>query len=201
MTDPKVDKYIENAEEFAKPILKHLRKLVHQACPEVEEVIKWGMPAFYYKGPLCSMASFKHHAVFGFWKESLIPGMKGYIKEKEAMGSWGRITDLKGLPPDKDVIKFIHLAMELNEKGIKAKKEQRKTARNLEIPDYFKKALNKNKKAKETFDNFSYTNKNEYVSWVVEAKTEETRDKRLEQAVKWLSEGKIRHWKYMQKSY
>lgn len=197
MKNKQFDTYIKNAAPFAQPILKHLRELIHEACPEVEETVKWGMPHFEYKGVLCSMAAFKAHAVFGFWKEALIPGMKQYIKDAEAMGSWGRITTLAGLPPDKDIIRFVHAAMELNEKGIKVPKEKKKTARNLEVPDYFAKELSKNKKAQEVFEKFSTTNKNEYVEWLTSAKTDETRERRLKTALEWISAGKPRMWKYM----
>jgi uncharacterized protein YdeI (YjbR/CyaY-like superfamily) len=195
--NPKVDQYIDNAEEFAQPILKHLRELIHQACPEVEEVIKWGMPAFEYKGPLCSMAAFKRHAVFGLWKESLIPGMKEYIREQEAMGSWGRITSLKGLPPDQDIIKFIKVAMELNEKGVNIKRPAAaKKSVQVKVPDYFVQVLSKNKQAEEHFSNSSPSFRKEYIEWLEGAKTEETRDRRVAQALEWISKGKGRNWKY-----
>jgi hypothetical protein len=44
--DPRVDAYIDGSADFAKPILKHIRKLVHSACPSVEESMKWQMPFF-----------------------------------------------------------------------------------------------------------------------------------------------------------
>src|SRR5215471_21392921 len=96
--DPRVDAYIENAAEFARPILKHLRQLVHQGCPEVEETLKWRMPSFTYKGLLCGMAAFKQHATFGFWKHELVVGEGA---EEGAMGQFGRMTTLKDLPSDK----------------------------------------------------------------------------------------------------
>src|SRR5678815_1872824 len=96
--DPRVDAYIAKAADFAKPILKHLRKLVHTACPEVEETLKWNMPAFTYKGILCGMAAFKEHCTFGAWKHSLIKvqlGAQG--KSQEAMGQLGRVKSLNDL--------------------------------------------------------------------------------------------------------
>lgn len=57
--DKRIDDYIEKSAEFARPILTHLRKIVHETNPDVEEKIKWGFAAFDYKGPLCTMASFK----------------------------------------------------------------------------------------------------------------------------------------------
>ncbi len=197
--DNRVDSYIENAAVFARPILKHLRTIIHEASPEITETIKWGFPHFEYKGVICSMSAFKSHCAFGFWKEDLIPGMTDYIKEKEAMGSWGRIETIDDLPPDEDIIKFIHAAINLNIKGIKVAKKINNVKRDLEIPDYFMKAVRSNKKALATFENFSYTNKKEYVEWVDGAKTEETKGSRLKTAVEWMSAGKIKNWKYMKK--
>src|SRR5438067_996661 len=131
--DKRVDDYIAKSADFAKPILNHLRELVHKAVPEVEETIKWGFPSFDYKGPFCSMASFRQHAVFGFWKHVLINDPKGYLKERsvdggEAMGSMGRITSLKDLLPDKVILDLIKQAKKLNDEGIKlpAKKKPEK---------------------------------------------------------------------------
>jgi uncharacterized protein YdeI (YjbR/CyaY-like superfamily) len=197
-TDKRVDAYIANAEPFAQPILKHLRGIVQAACPEVEETIKWGMPAFDYRGEMiCSMASFKKHVSFGFWKESLIKGIKDAAKNKEeAMGSLGRIESMADLPSDAVLKKFIKEAMQLNEQGIKVKKVVKPADRTLEIPQDFTQALKRNRKAEETFENFSYSNKKEYIEWITSAKTDDTREKRLATAIEWLSEGKPRMWKY-----
>lgn len=169
---------------------------MHKGCPELTENIKWGMPSFEYHGSLSSMAAFKEHAVFGFMKEDLIPGMKQYIKEKEAMGSWGRITSLEGIPPDDEIIEFVRVAAKLNEEGIKSPKRQVKPVV-VNMPDDFMAAIKKNKKALETYENFSPSNKRDYADWINGAKSEETRKKRMGEAVEWMSEGKPRMWKYM----
>lgn len=195
--DPRVDAYIEKSAPFAKPILTHLRALVHKTCPEVEETVKWGFPHFDYKGIMCSMAAFKQHAVFGFWKEKLLLGTKP--GSKGAMGSFGRITSLDDLPDDRVLISLIKKAMELNEKGISVPRRSSKEKEPLRIPSYFKQALQKNRKAAETFDSFSYSNKKDYIDWITEATTEETRAKRLSTALDWLAQGKVRNWKYIKK--
>lgn len=199
-TDKRIDAYIAKAAPFAQPILKHLRKLIHTACPDCEETIKWGMPSFDYKGPFCSFASFKAHAVFGFWKTALIDDPKGILagNKDKAMGSLGRITDIKDLPSDKVIIGFIRSAKKLNDEGVKLPSRTGKsTPKPLEIPGYFIKALKKNKQAFATFEAFSTSHKREYVEWITEAKTEPTRDKRMATTIEWLSEGKARNWKYM----
>lgn len=199
--DKRIDAYISAAAPFAKPILKHLRKLIHQGCPEVQETIKWGMPSFDYKGPFFSFASFKEHCGLGFWKAGLIEDKHGYLQPianqgGEAMGNFGRVTSLDDLPSDKIILDYIRQAKRLNDEGIKT---VRKTVKRkpLEAPDYMLTALRKNKKAWVSFENFSPSNKRDYVEWITEAKTEATRDKRLTQAIEWIAEGKPRNWKYM----
>ena len=197
--DKRIDAYISRSADFAKPILNHIRELVHKTCPEAEEKIKWGFPHFDYKGEMmCSMAAFKQHCAFGFWKASLMkdPMLAETAKSEVAMGHLGRITSLKDLPSDKKIISWIKEAMKLNEEGKKVIKARPTVQKELIVPDYFTKAVKKNKKAWGTFETFSPSCKKEYVQWVVEAKTEETRDKRLNESIEWMAEGKKRNWKY-----
>jgi len=194
-TDPRVDAYIDNAQDFAKPILNHLRKLVHEACPDVQETMKWSFPHFDYKGMMCSMASFKEHCAFNFWKQVLLE-QSAFPAEKTAMGSFGRITSLKDLPSDKTLKKLIVDAARLNDQGVKVNKTVSKEKRELVVPDILMSALATNALAAETFNNFPYSKKKEYVDWITEAKTDATRDKRLGSTIEWLAEGKARNWKY-----
>ena len=198
--DPRIDLYIYNAADFARPILLHLRELVHVACPEVRETIKWSFASFDYKGPMCSMASFKQHCAFGFWKASLMKDktLTKNAESESAMGHYGKITSLKDLPSDKKIIAHIKEAMMLNEKGIKLPPKKVTTAKKeVVVPDYFLKQLKKNKKAFATFENFSPSHKREYIEWITEAKTDETKNRRMETAIEWMSVGKSRNWKYM----
>ncbi len=198
--DARIDLYISKSAEFAKPILLHLRELIHTACPDVQETIKWGFASFDYKGPMCSMASFKQHCAFGFWKASLMKdkALLANAKSESAMGHYGKITLLKDLPSDKKIIAHIKEAMMLNEKGIKLPPRKVTTPKKeIVVPDYFLKQLMKNKKAFTTFENFSPSHKREYVEWITEAKTDETKSRRVETAIEWMSEGKSRNWKYM----
>jgi uncharacterized protein YdeI (YjbR/CyaY-like superfamily) len=193
--DPRIDAYIAKSAGFAKPILKHLRKLVHAACPDVEETMKWTFPHFLHKGILCSMASFKNHCTFGFWKGSLIFGKNKNPRQNEAMGQFGRITAMADLPKDEILIGLIKEAARLNEAGIKPPPKPRLKKELIVSPELID-AFSKNKKALTTFESFSYRHKKEYVEWITEAKTEETRKKRLATAITWMANGKPRHWKY-----
>jgi uncharacterized protein YdeI (YjbR/CyaY-like superfamily) len=194
--DPRIDAYIAKSADFAKPILKHLRKVVHAGCPQVEETIKWSMPHFDYKGVMCGMAAFKEHCAFGFWKADLIFDLHKQA-EKSGMGSFGCIKSLKDLPNEKTLIGYVKKAAALNEAGIKApRRTQPKKREALPMPDYFTAALKKNAKAREAFENFSASHRREYIEWITEAKREETRKERLAKTIEWLSEGKPRNWKY-----
>ncbi|HTK83107.1 MAG TPA: YdeI/OmpD-associated family protein [Bacteroidota bacterium] len=202
--DERVDAYIRKSGEFAKPILTRLRKLVHEGCPDVEETIKWGMPSFDYKGPFCGMAAFKQHAVFGFWKSKLLKDPGGYLGERsaqggEAMGNLGRLTALKDLPPDKVILAFLQQAKILNDDGVKLPAKPKGPKIPLKVPAYLKTALSKSKKAQAAWDDFSYSHKKEYIEWLTEAKTEETRNSRLATAIEWIAGGKSRNWKYARK--
>jgi uncharacterized protein YdeI (YjbR/CyaY-like superfamily) len=195
--DPRIDAYIAKSAAFAKPILKHLRKIVHTGCPNVEETMKWSMPHFDFKGVMCGMAAFKQHCVFGFWKEALIFD-PDKIAEKTAMGSFGCIKSLADLPNEKTLVSYVKKAAALNEAGIKAPgRTQPKKKEPFTVPADFSAALKKNAKARKTFEDFPPSKQREYVEWVTEAKRPETRQDRLATSLQWLSEGKTRHWKYM----
>ena len=190
--DPRIDAYIKKAKPFARPILEHLRKIVHAGCPSSEETIKWRMPFFEYEGPVCFMSAFKEHAAFGFWKGKLIFG-----KETEgAMGHFGRITAVSDLPPAKKLIGYVRKAADLNKRGVQKNRPPRGSQK-VTVPADLKSALTKNAKARNTFENFSYSHRKEYVDWITGAKRDETRKKRLKTALQWLAQGKPQNWKYM----
>ena len=197
--DPRVDAFIKKSAGFARPILTHLRRVVHAGCPGVEETLKWGFPHFVYKGILCSMASFKEHCAFGFWKQSLLAEMKPIrdASGDDAMGQFGRITSLSDLPDEKTLIRLVSEAAALNDRGVKVPRKPRpKKPPALRVPDYFMSALRGNRKALAIFEGFNYSRKKDYVEWVAEARRDETRASRIETAVAWMADGKERNWKY-----
>ncbi|HVO73881.1 MAG TPA: YdeI/OmpD-associated family protein [Ignavibacteriaceae bacterium] len=198
--DKRIDSYIAKSAPFAKPILNHLRGLIHKADPDVKETTKWGFPHFVDEGIVCSMASFKEHCTFIFWKAALLPDSKNIFKrsERAAMGQLGRLEKLSDLPPDNILIKYLKEAVQFNKANVKVQRKANSAlTKELKIPDYFISELKKNKESLKNFENLSYSHKKEYVEWVTEAKTEETRNKRIATSVEWLSEGKVRNWKYV----
>jgi uncharacterized protein YdeI (YjbR/CyaY-like superfamily) len=193
--DARVDAYIAKAKPFAQPILKRIRAAVHAGCPEVAETIKWSVPAFEYRGPLAGMAAFKAHCVFGFRKGALMKsapqGTAG-----DAMGQFGRFESIDDLPSDASLIQMVKEAAALNEAGVKLPRSTKATPP-LKTPAAMLDAIKKNKKAQAAYEAFSPSCRREYIEWITDAKTDETRARRLTTAVEWISEGKTRNWKYI----
>lgn len=193
--DPRIDAYIARQADFARPILGHLRSAVHAACPEAEETLKWSMPHFLYKGQmLAGMAAFKAHATFGFWRGKEVLGETG--AERDAMGQFGRLASVADLPTDDVLRELIRKAMALTDAGARPARPKAAAKPDLETPPELHTALSANPVARATFDGFPPSCRREYVEWVIEAKRPETRDKRIAQAVEWMTEGKRRNWKY-----
>ena len=192
--DPRVDAYIDKAASFAKPVLTHLRDVVHDACPQVEETMRWSFPHFDYKGMMCSMAAFKAHCTFGFWNPELVLGDDA--SAEQAMGEFGRTRAVADLPSQEVLGGYVRKAMALKDAGVKTAREKLASKPPLTVPDDLARALDGAPAARETFQRFSPGRRRDYIEWITEAKREETRARRLDQAVKWMSEGKSRNWKY-----
>ena len=202
--NPKVDAYIAKAQPFAQPILDHIRKLVHKACPGVSESIKWSRPFFEYQGViLANMSAFKEHCSFGFWGQEIGAVLRkaGAVKDG-AMGSLGRISGVDTLPPEKQLIAWVRQAAAFVDSGnytspIAARnKIVKATKPALQRPPEFEKALRKSKKASAVFEALTPSCQREYIEWIAGAKRPETRDQRIATAVAWIAEGKRRNWKY-----
>lgn len=194
-TDPRVDAYIAKSKDFAKPILERVREMVHETCPNVEETMKWSSPFFGYKGQMmCGMAAFKEHCSLIFWKASLIEGVPP--NGDPSRGSFGRITSLKELPSKKQFAGFIKAAMALNDAGVTVKRPKSGPKPEAKVPKELAAALKTSRKAAAVFASFSPGHRREYCEWISEAKREETKEKRVTQAIEWIAEGKTRNWKY-----
>ncbi|HST35673.1 MAG TPA: YdeI/OmpD-associated family protein [Allosphingosinicella sp.] len=192
-TDPRIDAYIARQADFARPILTHLRAMIHEACPDGEETLKWSMPSFLHKGKiLAGMAAFKAHATFGYWNDAML---SQDAKNRSAMGQFGRLTALDDLPAKAVLLDLTRKSMALIESGAKPPRATAKKAP-FTVPQDLRAAIDAAPAAKATFDAFPPSCQREYVEWVTEAKRAETRAKRLAQTVEWLAEGKRRNWKY-----
>ena len=203
-TDARVDAYIAKAAPFAQPILNHLRGLVHKGCPDAVEVIKWGRPFFLHGDVIvCNISAFKEHCSFGFWGAEIGKVLKADgVVQDGGMGSLGRIMSVKDLPSDKQMLGYLRQAAAFIDSGqgetfmAAARRVVKAPKAAIEAPPEFTAALKKSKAASKVFDAFSPSCKREYVEWIAEAKREETREKRIAQAIEWIAEGKQRNWKY-----
>jgi len=189
-----VDAYIAAAPDFAAPILVRIRETIHAACPDVEEAIKWGVPHFLYKGIFASMAAFKQHCAFGFWHSGM-NSLNKNAKPDEAWGQFGRMTSLKDLPSAADFKRLIRQAMKLADNGVKSERVRKKKPP-FTVPRELRAALAKHPKARQAFENFSPSHQREYCEWIAEAKRDDTREKRIQTTLEWLTQGKSRNWKY-----
>lgn len=198
--DTRVDAYIANAAPFAQPVMVHLRELIHELCPDVEETQKWGVPSFEYKGMFCGFAAFKKHFTFRFWKTPLVNDPHRVLTEDQTPeGTLARVTSLEDLPSDKIIKALILDAMRLNDEGIKVPGPERQKGvvkNEIPEPEYVSKALEEAPEALAVWKKFAPSHRKEYLEWITEAKTEATRGKRLLQMIGQLKEGKQRHWKY-----
>ena len=195
-TDPRVDAYIAKSAEFARPLLAQVRQVVHAACPDVEETLKWGMPSFTWRGKiLCGMAAFKQHMTLWFWEgRAIVDSDKG----GEAMGQFGRITRKADLPGKRELAGYVTQAMaRVANAAIQPPKKKAAPKAELPVPEDLAAALRRNVKARATFEGFAPGYRRDHVEWIGEAKRGDTRQRRIAQAVEWLAEGKSRNWKYM----
>ena len=202
--DPRVDAYIAKRASFAQPILKALREIIHEADPAIEEDIKWGAPAFMHKGIVCIIAGFKEYVGVNFWKGALIvPSQSRRAGDDRDMKQLEKMHSIEELPSRRKIIGYVQTAVKLNEGGVptpnRGKDAPIRSRAPLRTPPSLAKALARNAKAKATYDGFSPSHKREYVEWIAQAKTEETRERRIEQALGWMAEGKPRNWKYMKR--
>ena len=194
--DPRVDAYISRSAPFARPILAHLRSLVREALPEVEETLKWSSPAFLLDGKtICLIAGFQKHCAFVLKGAEAVLG--DAAKPGEAMGSLGRITSLGDLPSDEAMRRTLKKAAALARAGAPTMPRTPKSpSASVEIPDDLAAALKKNRAAAAFFEKLAPGYRREYVEWITAAKRAETRATRLATAIEWLADGKKRNWKY-----
>lgn len=196
--DPRIDSYIAESAEFARPILKHLRKVIHQGCPAAAETIKWGCPFFDYHGLLCGFAAFKAHCSLFFWRD--IDVSRWLEKTNTAgagMGQFGKITSLADLPKDSVLLACVRAAVEQRDAPASKTRRARKPGKELPVPADLKKALAANAKAAATFRNFAPSHRRAYLDWIAGAKQPATRERRLATTIEWLAEGKPQNWKYL----
>ncbi|MEK6261027.1 MAG: YdeI/OmpD-associated family protein [Planctomycetota bacterium] len=199
-TSLEVDAYIDDTPEFAQPILKRLRRLIHKGCPQIVETIKWGVPSFDHHGIVIGFAAFKQHVGFGFWKAKLLSDPHGLLKTAQQASVMGvKVRSVDDLPDDAILVEYVREAALLNEQGVKLPKPKRTAVKPPTVPEDLQALLKKNAKARATFETLSPSCRCEYIEWITEAKQLSTRQRRLATTLEWLAEGKSRNRKYERK--
>ncbi len=192
--DPRIDAYIAKAQPFARPILEHVRERVHAVVSGVEEAIKWSMPAYTIDGKIVLItAAFKAHVALNFWRGQ---ELRGDSANADAMGQFGKIASLDQLPRDAELDRLIRQAADLAKAAPAPRKVKHAPKPVPELHPEFAAALAKAPQAKAALDSFPPSAQRDYFEWIVEAKQDATRQKRIATAIEWLGEGKRRHWKY-----
>lgn len=197
--DPRVDRYIEKAAPFAKPILTRLRALVHKGCPQAEETIKWGFPFFLCGGRiLCGMAAFKAHCRFHF--KDGAPSLEVREDPKATASvtyNFSRLTSPGDLPGDAHVVALVAKAAALVAAGSpRPRARVRRPKRVPAVPQDMASALQRSPAAAAAFGELSPSHRREYLEWILGAKREETRQRRIATALSWITSGKSLNWKY-----
>jgi uncharacterized protein YdeI (YjbR/CyaY-like superfamily) len=182
MKNPAIDAYIAKSAPFARPILKRLRALMHKADPRIVESLKWGVPHFEHNGIVAGMAAFKQHAAYGFWSKRLVQERlgkdAGKLYQKNAkLGMGGRRYHARAAARGAIILRAVKAAVALNEEGVRPTRLRKKPP--VKAPPYLVAALKKNAKARATFERFTPAQQREYVEWLIEAKQEATRERRL----------------------
>ena len=183
--NPKVDEYIDRQQDFAQPILRHVRKLAHEALPACEEALKWGVPYFTVNGKnAVGMAAFKNHASVMVCSTVTAGG---------GMGNFGKLTDVSELPSDQELIEqFRESAVAVQSPAT----SQPKPKATLDTPEDLAKAISGTSGAQGVWVAFTDAQRRDYIEWIISAKRDATREKRVAQAAEWIGEGKRRNWKY-----
>ena len=187
-----IDEGISQMEPFAQKICKKLRKIILSADPDLIEDWKWG-PNYYLNGMVCGFWGFKKHASLVFFQGSLLKDKKKILQQNpgNVHNRHIKYTDVKEI--DEDVIlEYLFQAIDNNKKGIKITEAKDKT---VVIPDDVKKAF-KTAKVLTYFESLAYSHRKEYMMWITDAKKEETRLKRITQAIEKLASKEMMHDKY-----
>ena len=194
----KINLYIAERPEWQRKVLVRLRQLIHSASDEVEENWRWNAPHFDHDGIMLGMVAFKHHVAVWFHKGALVQGPKGLFGEKEKgsdKGMLGYKLSESDQIDEKAFLDLVKQAIKVNQSGAKLA-DSKPTRKALVVPPDLEGCLKKNEEAWRHWERFNYTHKKEYVEWITDAKKEETRKRRIAQALEMIREGTSKEEKY-----
>ena len=191
-----VDDYIAHAPEYAQPILVKLRALVREAAPALGEAIKWGSPCYVGKGLVCGFAAFKQHVNFHFFKGGQLADPEGVLTHGEGNASgraakFSAMKDIRGQP----IKRLLREAVKFDADAT-ARLAPRVRRAELPMPDDLAAAIRQSAKASACWGMLPPSCRREYIEWIMTAKREETRTRRMGEAVKMQGEGRRQNEQY-----
>lgn len=190
-----IDEAISEMKPFAKAICKKLRKLILSTDPAMVEDWKWG-PNYYLNGMVCGFWGFDKFVTLNFFQGALLKDPYKILKMNagNVRARHIKFTDVKEIKEDV-ILEYIFEAIDNNLKGHFIREAKDKT---VIIPDDVKKAF-KTAKLLPYFETLAYSHRKEYMMWINDAKKEETRLKRIHQAIEKLASKEMMHDKYKKK--
>lgn len=193
-----INLYIAEQPEWQRKLLVRLRQLIHSTDAEVEETWKWNSPHFDHQGIMVGLQAFKEHVAVWFHKGSLIKDPKKLF-EALPKGEEKGMRSYKLFEGDKlneaAFIDLVKQAVALNAKGTKLT-DAKPARKALVIPEDLEHVLHKDPTAWANWEAFNYSCKKEYIEWVTDAKQEETRKRRIAQALEKIREGESKEEKH-----
>jgi uncharacterized protein YdeI (YjbR/CyaY-like superfamily) len=187
--NPKVDFYFDKDTKWQKEETQ-LRKIV-LACG-LQEELKWGHPCYTFeKRNIVLIHAFKEYCALLFFKGTLMNDPDGILiqqTENVQVGRQVRFTNLKEIVKLAPTLKaYIYEAIEVEKAGVKVKL---KKTTEFEMPEEFKKVLNKNAALKTAFKALTPGRQRGYLLYFSQAKQSTTREARIEKYTKPILNGK-----------
>lgn len=183
--------WLETCPEFSWPLANQFREWILIWEPDLTESIKWNMLCFSGRKLVCGMSACKHHLGLTFFRGTELPDRAGLFipgGENNTNIRSIRLTTLEGLNRGA-LQELLHAAVELDVEPSLPPLPKRKR-KPFPMPDYFAKALKKDRAAAEFFRALAATYQREYIVWLTFAKLPETRARRLAETLKALEKGR-----------
>ena len=165
-------------------------------APELRESIKWSNPCYEGRGLVCGIGAFQKHVRLFFFKGALLPDPDGLFVhgQDNASGRSLKFSHVRDIPIGK-LRRLVRSAVALDA-APPQKIVSRARRAELAMPKELAAVLKETPKAQACFDTLPPSCRREYIEWISTAKREETRQRRLQEAVAMLSAGRRRHEQY-----
>ena len=188
-TDP--DEWLEAAPVFSRATAAELRECFFQWEPDLTESIKWNNLCFSGRKLVAGISACKKHLSIVFFRGTELADPARLFNEAGENNTnirSIRFTTLDGL--NRNALRaLLHAAVKLDADPMvpPAPKLKRDP---WPVPDFFAKALKKDRAAAAGFERLSPSCQREYLVWLSTAKREETREQRLSQTLAALASGR-----------